>query len=255
MSVFGEYASYYDILYRDKNYAKESQFVHDVIQVYASATESILDLGCGTGIHAMNMSKKGYQVQGIDISRDMLAHAKAHKAKSDPRHQERLNFSYGDIRKIRLNQKFDAITSLFHAVSYQISNEDLKETFDTVRMHLKPGGLFIFDCWYGPAVLMDPPTDRIKRLETADEYIIRIAEPVSHVNENTIDVHYQMIVQNKKSNAARIIKEVHCMRYLFKKEIELLLDLCCLELLGCFEWMTNQEPSGQKWDVYFIVRG
>ena len=68
-----------------------------------------------------------------------------------------LTFTTGDIRDIRLNQRFDVVIALFHVISYQTTNDDVTAAFQTARQHLNPGGIFIFDVWYGPAVLTERP--------------------------------------------------------------------------------------------------
>ena len=56
------------------------------------------------------------------------------------------------------------------------TNADLLAAFATAREHLNPGGVFIFDCWYGPAVLAERPSVRIKRME----------DGATSITENTI---------------------------------------------------------------------
>jgi predicted TPR repeat methyltransferase len=73
LSVFGAYSNYYDLLYEDKNYSKEVEFVSSVIRRHAPGAATVLDLGCGTGIHACAFAREGYQVTGLDRSADMLA--------------------------------------------------------------------------------------------------------------------------------------------------------------------------------------
>ena len=87
------------------------------------------------------------------------------------------------IRTLNLNRRFDAVISLFHVMSYQTSNENLGKAVRTAARHLAPDGIFIFDFWYGPAVLAERPERREKEL--SDEYIQvrRAAEP----KELTID--------------------------------------------------------------------
>jgi len=166
-----------------------------------------------------------------------------------------LNFLQGDIRTIHLGQQFDAIISVFHVFSYQVSNEDLAAAFATVKRHLKPGGVFIFDCWYGPAVLSDRPNIRIKRLEDQESKITRIAEPIVYPNLNLVDVNYQIIIENKNTSVVEELQETHRMRYLFKPEIDKLLTDENLRLISSGEWMTNRELGFDTWGVYFVIRG
>jgi len=253
MNVFGNYARYYDLLYRDKDYAGEAQFVHQLLQNYAPRTKSILELGCGTGTHAELLANKGYQIHGVDLSADMLQRA-TERLSSVPTLASRLEFHQGDIRQFRINKQFDAVISLFHVISYQTTNEDLQAAFATAKTHLKPGGVFIFDCWYGPAVLSDRPSLRVKRLEDEEISVIRIADSLMYPNENLVDVNYQVLIKQKNTNTVEELQETHKMRYLFKPEINLLLMQSGFEYVEGREWMTNREPGFDTWSVYFVVR-
>lgn len=255
MNVFGNYARYYNLLYRDKDYPGEAQFIHQLLQTYAPNTQSVLELGCGTGTHALLLAKAGYTVHGVDLSDQMLKQASDRRSQLPQELASKLAFSQGDIRTIHLEQQFDAIISLFHVISYQTRNEDLQAAFSTAKAHLKPGGVFIFDCWYGPAVLSDRPTVRIKRLEDEAISITRIAEPVMYPNQNLVDVNYQVFIKDKNTGAIEELHETHRMRYLFKPEIDLLFVQFHLEPIESREWMSNCEPSFDSWGVYFVSRG
>jgi len=261
MSVFGKYSSYYNLLYKDKDYAGEAGYVHNLIQKYCPGAKSILDLGCGTGRHDLLLAEKGYSVVGVDQSEEMLAIANSQLLTKTETKIEIENkcststFIQGDVRNVRLNKTFDVVTSLFHVMSYQITNEDLNAAFETAKVHLKKGGVFIFDCWYGPAVLTDRPAVRVKRLEDEDIFVTRIAEPVMHPNENVVDVNYHVFIKNRANNAVEELREVHSMRYLFSPEIELFLSQQRLRLLASFEWMSEREPGVDTWGVCFVVRG
>lgn len=254
MSVFGNYARYYDLLYRDKDYLGEAQFVHGLIQTYIPDARHILDLGCGTGIHAVLLAKQDYQIQGVDISQQMLQKASNRLSCFPPDLASRLKFTQGDIRNVRLNQTFDVVLSLFHVISYQTTNEDLIAAFATVKEHLKPNGIFIFDIWYGPAVLSDRPTVRVKRLEDEVIRVTRLAEPVMHPNDNLVDVNYQVFIKDKNSGAVEELQETHRMRYLFKPEINKFLNYFNLKIVDCGEWMTGTLPGFNTWGVYFVVQ-
>jgi hypothetical protein len=136
-------------------------------------------------------------------------------------------------------------------ISYQTTNEDLKNTFETASKHLKNGGLFIFDCWYGPAVLSEKPSVRVKRLEDENTKLLRIAEPVMYPNENLVDVNYEILVEDKQSGNYEVLNETHTMRYLFKPEIESFMENAGLELIKCEEWLTGREAGFDTWGVTF----
>lgn len=84
MDVFDRYASYYNLFYRDKNYAAEVEYVDALIKKYAvGETVTMLDLGCGTGGHAVLLAQKGYHVAGVDRSDTMLAIADEKKRQKE----------------------------------------------------------------------------------------------------------------------------------------------------------------------------
>ena len=262
MAIFSNYARYYDLMYQDKDYAGEAQFIQRLIQTHAPGTTTILELGCGTGNHAMLLAKEGYQVHGVDLSKEMLGYANERCDRLSPALATKLQFSQGDLRQVRLvgvasqneNRQFDVVLSLFHVISYQTNNEDLLAAFETAKAHLVPGGILIFDVWYGPAVLSDPPTVRIKRLEDRSIQVTRIAEPVMEPNKNLVDVNYHIFIKDLISSKIDEVKEVHTMRYLFRPELELVLDRLQMQIVESREWLTDRQPGLNTWGVYFIVR-
>ena len=254
MTIFNNYARYYDLLYQDKDYTSETEFIDRLIQTHIIDPKTILELGCGTGNHAMLLAKAGYHVHGVDLSTEMLKYAGDRSDRVSPELAARLQFSQGDLRQVRLDRKFDIVLSLFHVISYQTTNEDLLAAFETAKIHLKPGGIFIFDVWYGPAVLSDPPTVRIKRLEDRSIQVTRIAEPTIYPNENLVDVNYHIFIKDLDNNDIDELKETHTMRYLFKPELELILSKLQMQIIEQREWLTDRQPGLHTWGVYFIIK-
>lgn len=253
MSVFDTYARYYDLLYQDKDYAQEADFIHQLLKTHAPKAQHLLELGSGTGRHAEYLADRGYQVTGVERSEEMLARCGQRQAMQSNTIAQRLKFLQGDLREVRLGQRFDCVLSLFHVISYQTSNDDLAAAFATVSQHLKPGGVFIFDVWYGPAVLHDKPQVRVKRLQNEQLAITRIAEPVLHVNDNVVDVNYHILLQRAGTENCQELRELHRMRYLFKPELEALLNQAGMDLVTCGEWLTDAPAGLDTWGVYLVV--
>jgi len=250
MTIFGNYAKYYDLLYKDKNYQAEADYIKSLITKHAPTpkkVQTILDIGCGTGIHDEFLVKKGYKLTGIDLSKEMIDIAKLKK-------NNNLKFHVGDATNFNLNQKFDVILSLFNVINYHISNENLYKSFENVIKHLKKDGLFIFDTWYGPAVLTDLPSQRTKEMEDKNITVIRTARPKMYPNENRVDVNYEIWIFDKKYKKLDKIKETHKVRYLFKPEIEELFKANGLELVACEEWLTGRKTEFDTWNVCCVGR-
>jgi SAM-dependent methyltransferase len=253
LNAFEKSAEFYDDLYAGKDYAAEANYVDAMIQQYLPGSRSLLDLGCGTGRHAINFAEKGYFVVGVDRSREMIAKARGERERLLPQIGARLSFEHRDIRDLRLDQQFDAVVALFHVVSYQVSNEDLIAAFTTAKTHLKPNGLFIFDCWYGPGVLTDPPVVRVKRMQQGLHRVLRIAEPTIRINENLVDVHYGFVTTGGPK-ADSEFDETHEMRYFFAPELSLALQMTGFDLRALAEWMTDREPDSGTWSVSVIAQ-
>ncbi|MCC6488904.1 MAG: class I SAM-dependent methyltransferase [Candidatus Hydrogenedentes bacterium] len=253
MSVFGEYARYYNLFYQDKDYEGEAAFVYRILQRHAPHAKRILELGSGTGRHALLLAEKGYAVHGVDRSPAMLEQARDRARQAPASIAERLTYHEGDIRDIRVKEAFDAVISLFHVFSYQTTDEALTAAFNTAAAHLKPGGVLLFDCWYGPAVLAERPAVRIKRLEDESVSVTRISEPRCHDERNTVDVVYTVFVEDKHlGQIQRIPNESHTMRYLFTPEVEALMRQAGLQTVESGEWMTERRPSHDTFGVYFV---
>lgn len=251
--VFDTYARYYDLLYRDKDYAAESEYVASHIRANAPHAKSILELGCGTGAHAEHLALLGFTVHGVDMSEEMLARAEARKAALPAEVAARLTFVLGDARSVRTLQTYDVVISLFHVMSYQTTNVDLVAAFETAATHLSPGGLFLFDFWYGPAVLTQRPEVRIKRLEDEEIKVTRIAEPVMHMNDNVVDVNYTVFIEMNGSGKVLKINEKHRMRYLFLPEFAGFLGGKFADSES-FGWMSDDNPDAQTWACMKILR-
>ncbi|HET6224887.1 MAG TPA: class I SAM-dependent methyltransferase [Bacteroidia bacterium] len=243
MSTFEEYSNYYDLLYQDKNYNEEVDYVDGLIKRNKPNAKTLLDLGCGTGRHNALFEKKGYKTTGVDISHEMIKKAKS----TYP-----LDFMQSDIRSLQLEKKYDVIVSLFHVMSYQTTNEDLTGVFNSAKKHLNPNGLFVFDCWYGPAILNDQPVTRIKRMEDDKIDVTRLSESVLHANTNVVDVTFEVFIKNKMTSDVKKIKELHSMRYLFYPEILKYAKLEGFEVKVFEEWLTGKKPDLNSRNVVFV---
>jgi SAM-dependent methyltransferase len=255
VSVFEAYSQYYDLLYRDKDYAKEASYIRGLIERERSGSQTLLDLGCGTGRHAFLLGEHGYRVTGVDMSPDMLKVAGAEREKRlRAGGQAPPSFVEGDVRSVRLAERFDVVLSLFHVMSYQTTTEDLLAAFSTLRAHLAPGGVALFDAWYGPAVLTERPAVRVKRLSGDGFDVTRLAEPVLHPNDNVVDVNYQILVHDHASGRTEQLRETHRMRYLFVPEVRQLLERAGLRLDRACEFVTDGELGFSTWTSLFVAR-
>ena len=251
--VFGsEYAGAYNLLYGDKDYLAECDLLEELFRRYATTPVStVLDLGCGTGNHAFPISQRGYDVVGVERADGMLAQAQ--RRLSENGRGAKVRFQQGDIRTVDLGRQFDAALMMFAVFGYQLENDDAIAALKTARRHLAPGGLLIFDFWYGPAVLRQGPSDRIKVIPVKDGKILRAASGALDTSRHTCSVHFQ--VWRLAEHVLTETDETHAMRYFFPQELRLLLDCCGFTLvrLGAFPDI-DKEPCETTWNVLAVAR-
>lgn len=246
LNVFKDYAYYYDLFYRNKDYFGEAEAIAIALKKYGISQNNIISFGCGTGRYEYELRKHGFHIHGIDISEDMIKQA-------TEKFSEEIGLTYevADIRSYSPNKSYSAVISLFQVMSYQTSTADLINAFKSARKCLETGGVFLFDVWYGSGVLTSFPEVRVKRFidDNGDE-IVRIATPVMHEKDNTVDVHYDIMVISK--NGVKQFAETHRMRYYFKPEIEYYLQQTGFELIDNFSH-DFKESSFSSWTSYFVA--
>ena len=250
MTVFGNtYASAYDYLYQDKDYEKECDFLEAIFKKYAKKVNTILDLGCGTGGHAIILAKRGYKIAGVDRSSEMLAIARK-KAKNAG---FKVDFYESSIQDLNLNKKFDAVISMFAVMSYPTKNNELALACKTAKKHLNPDGIFIFDAWNGLAVITDPPTQRVKEVINGDERIIRFTNPTIDMLSHTVDTHFKVLkLKGKKLISEN--NEIHKMRFLFPQEIKYFLEVAGFSKIYFCPFLKPEDPLTEKdWNMTVIA--
>jgi SAM-dependent methyltransferase len=248
MNVFNRYAGFYDALYAEKDYAAEVDYLERLLSKYAGTPVStILDLGCGTGGHALRLAERGYLVTGVDRSAEMLTLA---QEKSRPGNPEYLR---SDLVRLNLGREFDAVISMFAVMSYVTENQDLLSAFRRVRKHLRPGGIFFFDAWFGPAVLAERPTDRRKIVTSGSDRIIRFAHPELDVLSHTVTVEYK-VVHASASELFEEAEESHRMRFFFPREVEQYLHSCGFRLLSMHPFLDDSRPLDEHdWNMAVVA--
>jgi SAM-dependent methyltransferase len=145
VGLYEKSAEHHDLIYRTiVNYEKETDDLEKIFKKFCNGRlKNVLDVGCGTGSHSSLLSKRGYQITGIDISKRMVKEARR-KAKEE---KAEVGFFGQDMRKIELNRKFDCAICMFGGFGCILTNRDLAKVFSSLKQHLKEHGLFIFEFW------------------------------------------------------------------------------------------------------------
>lgn len=251
-----EYAEYYDLFNESKDYSQEVEFLEQVFKKYSEfKVQKILDLGCGTGIHAGTLSLKGYNLVGLDLSKEMIeiANLKSQGNKN-------IKFIVGDMSNFSLNlndnekNKFDVCISMFSALGYLTENKQIESCLKSIKKHLKKKGLLIIDCWNGLAVMRKLPSIREKSVEKGDLKIIRKSFPNLNSEKHLCDVKFDVKIFKNK-NLIKEYEELHKVRFFFPQELRKYLEDSGFRLLEiCEAYKLNSEINENIWNMILIAR-
>jgi SAM-dependent methyltransferase len=177
------HARWYDALYADKPYAPEAAFVHALL---GEPGGRLLDVACGSGRHAAAFAQLGYDVSGIDLNDGLLEHAR--------RNVPAGRFVCADMREADLGETFAAVTCLFDAIGYPLTNDGVVASLRTIARHLAPGARCAIEFLHAPAMLAGARPVGVRRLDLGDgDTLVRIAQTTLDPVAHTMAVDYELI--------------------------------------------------------------
>lgn len=217
--MFRNYAELYDSLYLDRSYISEVNYLHKIIKEDCNPNISLLDLGCGTGIHSLELSKFGFKVTGLDISPEMLSVANNKLTEISQFQELSCEFVIGDILKMKMNKKYDVVISMFHVMNFFLTNENFVSVLKSIYDALKEDGIFIFDTWNGNSVSRDSFTPRSKEFDFQGKKYLRTTQYVHDSISRIVDVNFEFYNINENKIKVSEFDENHKVRYFLKDEI------------------------------------
>ncbi|MGL4624160.1 MAG: class I SAM-dependent DNA methyltransferase [Culicoidibacterales bacterium] len=141
MLSYGQFAKFYDELMADAPYEQWIAFVQSQVEQAAIPTETLVDLGCGTGTITIPLAELFTNVIGVDLSAEMLTIAQEKLTT-----QQQIQWIEADMSEmVFANESVDCITILCDSLNYVIDQEDVQTTLTNCYRALKPGGMLIFD--------------------------------------------------------------------------------------------------------------
>ena len=137
--LFENYAETYDKETFTQGTIGEVDFIEQEINF--DKTRRILDIGCGTGRHAIELAKRGYHVVGVDLSESQLTRARGKAKKAGVK----VDFHQKDARQLDFNDEFDVVIMICEgAFSLMETDEMNVEILQGATRALKENGKFIF---------------------------------------------------------------------------------------------------------------
>ena len=237
-------ARVYDKLNAEIDYGKWADFFEKCFDKYLCEKPSlVLDLACGTGRMTRELSRRGYDMIGVDGSADMLSCA----MEAD---REGILYLLQDMREFELYGTVAAVVSVCDTMNYITEPEDLKEVFRLVNNYLDPGGCFIFDL----------KTRKYYRSVLAENVFAENREDCSLIWENYYDEEnslneYDLTIYAETSKGLyQRFEETHCQRAWGLDEIKDIINEAGMEFVTAYDAFTKNPVTEESERIYVIAR-
>lgn len=224
----GSDAHYADPQYYDKAYARRTGDTAYYAALARGTGGPVLEYGVGNGRVALAIASQGIEVVGVDTSAAMLTDLRAKlSAASGAASFGKVTLIEGDMRSLRLKQRFPLVIAPFNTVLHLYTRPEVEAFLEGVKSHLGPGGRFVFDFSLpkAPDLARDP--DRYfgaPRLKYPGKGVVRYAEQFHYDPlEQTLRVNMRFTPDSKGGDPGGAWEVPLCHRQFFPREMEALL--------------------------------
>lgn len=201
--MFDKSAAYYDLIYESKNYDAESK---RLLGMLPKGVRSLLDVGCGTGEH--HRFFESLEVHGLDLNSALLDVATGKNPEA--------HYTQGDMRDFALGREFDVVVSLFSAIGYCQTLDDVAASLRCMANHLAPGGLILVEPWLTPDV-WTPGRIYSDTASRGDLHVCRMSHSRRAGHLSIMDFHYLV---GESGKGVRAFQEQHVMGLYTRPEME-----------------------------------
>ena len=139
--MYQAFAELYDELMDDVDYESWADYYTRLLSIYGVRNGKVCECACGTGGLTIPLYRRGFQMTGVDISREMLWEA----AQKSRKQGIAMPFVQQDMKALNLHRPMDAVLATCDGVNYLLTEEDLLSFFRAAHRAIKPGGALIFD--------------------------------------------------------------------------------------------------------------
>lgn len=251
MLGYQKFAKYYDLIYFDKDYEKEVDFLEEIFDEFLESNpKKILDIGCGSGGHAIPLANRGYKVVGIDKSKLMIDVAR----KKSKGLKDNISFYPMPMQELHLDEKFDAVVCMFSSIDYLTTYEDVQKTLRKIKNHMEEKSLFIFDFWNGHAVLENFSPLRSKVFERNGKKVVRTSKTRLKKLQNLCEVNWKFTVTDNNRTIDEFEENLE-IRFFFLDEMENYLNENGFEVLSLCPFLElGKEIMSDTWNITAIVK-
>lgn len=178
---------------------QEANFIIDITKKYIEQPKGFLDIPCGVGRHSRILAKNGFNVVGVDFSKQLLSLAEASDSKT--------TYVRSDMRNFNLKKQFDCIYSIWDAYVYLSRPEDISKFVTNAYRHSKNGGILILDArnfW------QKNPNDRLaqKNFSVGKYNINLLAQRPTNIKDKVHEAIFMYLLDDGKRGALVVEQEL-----------------------------------------------
>jgi len=245
----GGLAPAYDaFMYGDIPYRKYCDYIERVFERHGKPPEPyITDLGCGTGSVCIELSKRGYDVIGIDNSPDMLSEA---RAKALQNNRGDILFLEQDICGFELFGTVGAFISTVDSVNYITDKRMLRRMFLSIDNYLAPGGLFIFDV--NTAHKLSATIGNGFFYNISDDFCYLWQS--SHRKSGAASVFDLTFFSKGEGGLWHRFDEIHRQRAYTTADFETAMRGTGLEITGCYGFLGFKRPTANADKINYVIK-
>ncbi len=197
--------------------------------LHGMKSPSLLDLGCGTGEHLIQLSRYGIHCVGLDSSEDMLEIARE-------RSPEKIEYIKCDVTDFDYYDDFDMIISFFGSLNYLLNDSEIDAAMWNTWRALKPGGIGLFEIWssYPIDKIHAKDMDHVSTTSYGDKKIKRNRgfARMDHPDKTIVEVNYRYEISSGSST--EYIEDRHVMRAFSKDEISRFMEENGLSIISIY---------------------
>ena len=246
MSGYGFFSSVYDTLTENVNYAARADYIADLLADNGIKGGILLDLACGTGTLSIEMSKKGFEVIGVDASADMLSVAMNNAYEAD----RNILFLCQPMQQLDLYGTINAAICTLDSINHLTDPDDVQATFDKVSLFTEPGGVFVFDV----------NTVFKHREILADNTFVYDMDDVYCVWQNSLDsatdtVQIDLdIFEQVDDDIYERMQESFCERAYALPLLKEMLGKAGFETVAVYDELSREEPKENSERLFIVAR-
>ena len=207
-TAFSSAADYYEVLAdKEGRLEREGPLLLEILA--ACPGKRVLDLACGTGLHALFFAEHGAQVTGRDYSAEMIGRA------AQLRSHDRISYETGDMRETG-GGVWDMAVCLGNSLSLLGGIEDVATTFRQVHECLEPGGHFLVQILNYASDKAQQPRHRVERKNVGGADIVAVKSLVPSGNHTLLSMAFHA----EKDGAIHSISETAVLMNIRLQDLE-----------------------------------